>query len=261
MGTSRWTGVAALAALGAATLAGCLGPKAPAGPERSPGEIYAAALGANAGLTSLRSVVEARLSYAGRRISLPGVLLLDTLGGFRLDLLSPLDRPVAMIFSDEGRVVQYRPGTGVASSLGVFPGECRDVAPHDWVAAVLASSSGPPAGERLSARRLFRGDRVLERWRDGALYQSIRLREEEGLLVPRVSTWYCDGEPVLEAETRGWVQGGGRRLPSSLEISYVKAGLTVALELREIEGNPSLSGSPIRPRLAEGTRWSSWRLP
>jgi hypothetical protein len=57
------------------------------------------------------------------------------------------------------------------------------------------------------------------------------------------------------------VSGGERRIPGALEVVYLKTGLTVALELREIESNPSLSGSPVRPRLAESTRWTSWRLP
>jgi hypothetical protein len=249
-----------LAALIAVSAGGCLGQKPAAGPERSPAEAYGLLLGANPGLSSLRVVVEARLTYAGRRISLPGVLLLDSLGGFRLDLLDPLDKPVAMIFSEGGRIVQYRPGTGVAASLGVLPGDCRGVAPEDWVPAVLASSSGPGPGEALAVRPLW-GDRLLERSRDGAVRQSVRYREEEGGPQPRLFTWYCAGDAVLQMKVRGWAQGGGRRVPSAVEISYVKAGLDVAVELREVESNPALSATSLRPRLAEGTRWTVWRLP
>ena len=257
---SRSSRCFALAALFAAAAAGCV-PKPPAGTERSPGEVYARLLGANPGLTSLRAVVEARLSYAGRRVSLPGVLLLDALGGFRLDLLDPLDRPVAMFFSEGGRIVQYRSATGVAASLGVFPGDCRAVAPEDWVAAVLASSTAPAPGERLSVRRFFSGDPLLERWRQGALYQTVRFREAGDDLQARRATWYCEDEPVLEMKIPSSVAAGERRLPSTLEIEYVKAGLTVALELREVETNPALADSAVRPRLAASTRWTTWRLP
>jgi hypothetical protein len=206
-------------------------------------------------------VVEARLSYAGRRISLPGVLVLNTLGGFRLDLLDALDRPVAMIYSEEGRIVQYRSGTGIAASLGVFPGDCKSVAPEDWVAAVLASSSGPQADERLSVRRVFSGDRILERWRKGTLYDNVRYREDIGGAVPRRFTWHCGDEPVLELRFPKSMPAGEPRLPTSFEIEYVKAGLTVALELREMETNPALADSAVRPRLAASTRWTTWRLP
>lgn len=261
MRTRRRLVLALLSAAGCAAASGCAGPQAGAGPETSPAEVYARVLGANPGLSSLRAVVEARLTYAGRRISLPGVLILDSLGGFRLDLLDPLDRPTAMIYSEGGRVVQYRPGTGVAASLGVFPSDCRGVSPEDWVAAILASGAGPVEGEQVGVRRVFSGDQFLERSRGGMLYESVRLRQEGGELVPRVYTWHCDGDPVLKMQVGRWLAAGERRLPAALEIEYLKTGLTVALELREMESNPSLSGSPVRPRLADSTRWTSWRLP
>lgn len=258
MRSSRRFRFAAAALLGVA-LAACAAQRTPVGADRSPGEIYNRLLGVNPGLSSLRAVVEARVGYAGRRVSLPGVLLLDSLGGFRLDLLDPLDRPVAVIYSETGRIVQYRPGTGVAASLGVFPADCG-VVPEDWVAAVLASSAGPAAGETLAVRPLW-GDRLLERRRDGVLHQSVRFREEAGWPALRKAVWYCGEDPVLEMLVRGSVEAGGRRLPSAFELNYVKAGLTVALELREVESNPSLADTPVRLRLAEGTRWTSWRLP
>lgn len=260
MRSNRPTFRVLLAALVAVSASGCLGQKPPAGPEGSPAEVYGLLLGANTGLSSLRAVVEARLGYAGRRISLPGVLVLDSLGGFRLDLLDPLDKPVAMIYSEGGRVVQYRPGTGVAASLGVLPSECRGVVPEDWVSAVLASSSGPAPGEVLSVRSLW-GDRLLERSRDGDVRQSVRFRDEGSGPRPRVFTWYCGSDPVLRMKVRGWAEGGGRRVPSAVEISYLKAGLDVAVELREVESNPGVSAASLRPRLAEGTRWTVWRLP
>ncbi|HWR98616.1 MAG TPA: hypothetical protein VN317_09380 [Candidatus Methanoperedens sp.] len=260
MRSSRHLLRASVAVLCIGASAGCFGAKAPAGPERSPGEVYARVFGANPGLTSLRAVVEARLSYAGRRISLPGVLLLDNLGGFRLELLDPLERVVAMIYSESGRIVQYRPGTGVAASLGVFPAGCRAVTPEDWVGAVLAGSPGAAPAERLTVRRLW-NDRLLERWRDGALRQSVRVQEKGGEVLPRLYSWYCGDDAVLQLGVKGSVQAGGRRLPTALTVEYVKAGLSVTLELREVESNPSFAGAPVRPRLAEGTRWTSWRLP
>ena len=134
-------GRAGVALVGAAclALAGCAAPRAKsAGPAPTPGEVYQALLGQNPGLKSVRAVAEARISFSGREVSFPGVLQLDVLGGFRLDLLDPLDRPVAVFFSDGGRIVQYRPAQRLAASLGVFPEECRGIDPADWVPLVTA---------------------------------------------------------------------------------------------------------------------------
>ena len=231
------------------------------GPAPTPAEVYRALLGHNPGLTSVRAVAEARLSFAGQEISLPGVLLLDSLGGFRLDLFDPLDRPLAILFADEGRVVHYRPGPGLAASLGVFPQECRGVSPADWAAVLLASSPAPVAGERLADRNIWGDGRALQRYRGGELHQSIRYGNEAGQALPRQVAWYCDDVPVLQLRLREWVQGPEWRLPSLLDITFPKAGLDIRLELSEIEGNPPPSNQPLRPRLGSEIRWTSWNLP
>ena len=151
--------IAAAAVLG---LSACASQRpASAGPAPASGEVYRALLGHNIGLNSVRAVAEARISFAGQEVSLPGVLLLDSFGGFRLDLLDPLDRPLAILFVEGGRIVHYRPGPRLAASLGVFPDGCRGVDPADWVTALLASSLGPVAGESLADSGLWGSGRAL----------------------------------------------------------------------------------------------------
>ncbi len=209
----------------------------------------------------MRALAEARISFAGREVSFPGVLLLDAFGGFRLDLLDPLDRPLAILFVEEGRVVQFRPGQQSAASLGVFPADCQEVDPADWVAAVTSSSIAPVAGERLADSGLWRGERSLERRRGGSLYQSVRYRNEGGHPLPWLVSWYCGDEPVLQLRLREWVQSTVSRLPSRFEVLYPKAGLAIAVELSEIEENPPPTNQTLRPRLGPGVRWTSWNLP
>lgn len=254
---------AAAIAVAVIGLAGCAALRTgSSAPSPAPGEVYAALLGRNPGLTSVRAVVETRISFAGREVSLPGVLLLDSAGGFRVDLLDPLDRPLAMLFVDGGRIVTYRPGPGLAASLGVFPEECRGVDPADWVAAILASSSGPAVGERLVDRGFWGANRVLERHRDGALRQSIRYRRDGSPAAPSQFSWYCGGEDaVLRLRIRDWAHDGAWRLPSRFEITFPKAGLAIGMELSEIEANPPPSNQPLRPRLGADTRWTAWKLP
>lgn len=255
---------AAIAAVTAAVLglAGCATHRpGSTGAAPTPGEVYRSLFGFNPGLTSLRAVVEARLTFAGREVSLPGVLLLDTFGGFRLDLLDPLDRPQAILFAEAGRIVNYRPGPGFAASLGVFPGECRGVDPAGWVPTILSSSIVPVAGESLADRGLWGGGRILERHRGGELHQSALYRSEGGQAIPRQSAWYCGEDPVLQVKLREWVQGSDWRLPSRFEIQYDKAGLAIALELSEIEANPPPSNQPFLPRLGSEIRWTAWNIP
>jgi len=218
-------------------------------------------LGRNAGLSSARAVVETKISYAGRKVSLPGVLQLDRLDGFHLELLDPLDRPFAILYAEEDRIVQYRPGLQVAASLGVFPAECRGLAPDDWVAAVLASSEAPSAGERFVDRASWGKDRTLERYREGVLRQSIRYSRVDAQPVPHTISWYCGDETVLQLRFREWIRGDAWRLPTRLEVDYPKAGLLVRIELRDIEGNPPPSAGPLRPRPGASTHWTTWDLP
>jgi hypothetical protein len=255
-------GVRVLVVVAALGLAGCAAHRpGSASQEPSPAEVYRAIFGRNPGLTSVRAVAEARLSFAGREVSLPGVLLLDSLGGFRLDLLDPLDRPLAILFAAEGRVVHYRPGPGLAASLGVFPAECRGVDPADWVSALLSSQVAPAAGERLVDRGLWLDGRVLERHRGGELQQSSRYAAGGALALPRLISWYCGEEPVLQVRLLDWTVSSEWRLPSRFEIDFPRAGLVIGMELGEIEGNPPPSGQPFRPPLGSEIRWTTWNLP
>ena len=243
-------------------LAGCASHRPEsAGPAPTPGEVYRSLLGRNPGLQSLRAVTEVRMSFAGQEVSLPGVLLLDTFGGFRLDLLDPLDRLLAVIFSDGGRIVHYRPGPGLAASLGVFPRECRGVDPADWVPSILASSIAPVAGDSLSDSGRWGGGRVLTRYRGSELVQSVRYRNQTGRELPQQIAWYCGDDPVLLVRMLEWVQGPTWGLPSRFEIEFPKAGLAITLELSEIEVNPPKSGQPLRPQLGSEIRWTGWNLP
>jgi hypothetical protein len=226
-----------------------------------PEEVYRSLLGRNRGLSAVRAVAEARISFAGGEVSLPGVLSLDSFGGFRLDLLDPLDRPLAIVFSDSGRIVQYRPGQRVAASLAVFPADCHGVDPADWGQAVLASSVAPIAGERLADRALWGGDRILERRRGAELRQSVRYHGADAPLRPSLITWYCGEEPALQLRLRDWIEGAAWQLPSRVEIEYPDAGLAVRIDLTEIEGNPPPTRQPFRPPLASGVGWSTWNLP
>ena len=242
--------------------AGCASHRpASTGPAPTPGEVYQSLLGHNAGLTSLRAVAEARISFAGQEVSLPGVLLLDSFGGFRLDLLDPLDRPLAILFVEGGRIVHYRPAQGLAASLGVFPDECRGVDPADWVSAILASSIVPVAGERLVDSNVWGAGRSLARYRGSELHQSIRYKSAAGQTLPLQISWYCGDDPVLQVSLREWVQGPGWWLPSRFDVQFPKAGLALTVELSEMEGNPPPSSQPLRPRLGPEIRWTGWNLP
>jgi len=253
------TAIVVAAAIG---LAGCAAQRpATAGAGDTPEEIYRSLLGHNQGLNSVRAVAETRISFAGREVSLPGVLSLDAFGGFRLDLLDPLDRPLAIVFAAAGRIVQYRPGLRLAASLAVFPADCGGVDPADWVQAVIASSIAPVAGERLADRALWGGDRLLERRRGAELHQSVRYHAAGGRPRPRLVTWYCGDEPALQLRLRDWIEGATWQLPSRVEIEYPNAGLAVRIDLTEIEANPPPTRQPFRPTLGPDIGWSSWNLP
>jgi hypothetical protein len=252
------------ALLGAAliVLAACAAPRpGTAGAPASPQEVLRGVLGANPGLSSVRAVAEAKISYAGRSVSLPGILQLDGLDGFRLELLDPLDRPVAIFYAEGGRIVQFRPGSQLGASLGVFPASCGGIDPADWVPAVIAAGSAPPAGENLLDRATWGSDRALERYRDGELRQSIRYRARQARLVPGTVSWYCGEEAVLLLRFREWVGGADWRLPTRFEVEYPNAGLLVRIELREIEANPPPTGAGLRPLPGSSTRWTTWDLP
>jgi len=256
--------VLAVAALAVASLgpAGCATQRpVTSGSAPSPATIFRSLLGSNPGLTAVRAVAEARIFLAGTEVSLPGVLQLDSFGGFRLDLLDPLDRPLAMLFAEEGRIVSYRPGVALASSLAVFPAECSGIDPSAWVQAVLSSSLSPVAGERIADRRVWGGGRVLERHRGDLLYQSIGYETKGDLMVPNLVSWYCGEDPVMQVRLRAWAPGASWRLPSRFEVLFPRAGLEIKVELSEIEGNPPPSNQPFHPRLGPEVRWTAWNIP
>jgi hypothetical protein len=249
-------------ALGAACLllAGCATTGALAPGAAGPAEVRRALLERNPGLVSLRAVVEARFSFGGRSVSLPGVLLLESPAGFRLDLLDPLDRPVAVFFGEEAGIVQYRPAQQSASALGLLPAGCRAVSPGDWAGAVLSAAVAPFDGEsdRLHA---FLGARTLERSRAGALVQSVRYAKDGPELRPETVSWYCGEDPVLQLRFRGWRPDAAWRLPARIEVLYPGPNLAIRIDLKEVEANPAPPSPPLQPRLPGDTRWYVWNLP
>lgn len=241
-------------------VAGCAGPRAAGPPAVSdPVELQRALLGRNEGLRALRAVVQARITFAGNRVSLPGVLLLERTGGFRLDLLDPLDRPVLILFPEGRDLVQYRPSAQAAASLGLFTRECGGMNAAAWVSTVLAGSPAPVDGEEVRPRT-FLGSRYLERRWKGELRQSVKYRAEGGELRPVLVSWYCGGEPVLQLKVKRWQEAGAWRLPERMEICYPQAGLTIRIDLAETEPNFTSAGGSMTPRLGPETRWSVWDL-
>jgi hypothetical protein len=241
-------------------LAGCAGQRA-AGPPAvtDPAALQRSLLGANEGLSGLRAVVDARLSFAGKQVTFPGVLLLQRSGGFRLDLLDPLDRPVLILFPEGRDLVQYRPSLQEAASLGPFTRACGGMDPAAWVATVLAGSPAPVDGEEVGART-FLGSRYLERRWKGELRQSVKYSVEGGEPRPTLVSWYCGDEAVLQLRFKRWRQDPAWRIPERFEITYVQAGLTVGFELTETEPNYPQAGGAMVPRLGPETRWSVWDL-
>lgn len=216
-------------------------------------------MGRNEGLNALRAVVEVRISYAGRRISFPGVLLLRRGEGFRLELLDPLDRPVMMIFPDVGGLVQYRPSLNSAAVVGTFSPECRSLDSAAWVSALLAATPAlVDGGEEVSLRAFF-GRRYLERSWKGDLRQRVRY-QGEGELRPMVVSWHCNDEPVLQLTFLSWQDDPVWRLPEKVRIVYLKAGLEIGMTFRETESNPPFTGGPLIPGLGPDTQWSHWNL-
>jgi len=162
---------------------GCSGGDLPVAAGAQPGVEFRA--GGRGGSDLLRSA----------RGFVPRRSLARLLRGFRLDLLDPLDRPLAIVFADAGRIVQYRPGQRLAASLAVFPADCGGIDPADWVQPVIASSIAPVAGERLADRALWGGDRVLERRRGPELRQSVRYHDAGARARPSLVTCIAAKSP------------------------------------------------------------------
>lgn len=226
----------------------------------SAADVHRALLGKNPGVTALRALVEARVTYAGNAVSLPGALLLERAAGFRLDLLDPLDRPAGILFAEGAELIQYRPAANSAASLRPFPEECRGVRPADWVPVLLSSSAGPEAGtsEQLGSRPF--GNSVLERFGTDGTRQIIWFRPAGEELLPTKVSWHCGDETLLELRVRSWLAGSPVRFPARLEVSYPLAGYQLRLDVKEIQANPPPAGD-LLPRIGPDVRWWVWRLP
>ncbi len=252
---------AAAALLALAASCATVSPGGPGAGGERPGavEVREALLARNAGIGELRALVEARISFAGREASFPGVLLLRRPGGFRLDLLDPLDRPLAIVFAEGDRLVQYRPAEGLAASLGPFPGGCSGLGAGEWAGTVLADGAPFHPGERPRISSFF-GWRSLEISRAGQLRQSLRYEDREGGPRPIRASWYCEEEPVMELRLGAPLEGARWRLPRSFSVAWPRAGLSVKVDLREVETGAAPGRVPLAPRVDPGTRWTVWNV-
>lgn len=206
---------------------------------------------------SVSALGEAALSAGGREVSLPAAVLLQAPASFRLDLLDPLDRPVAVLYADGAAVVQYRPRRSAASRLDPFPDGCRGLSPGDWVSYALGA--GPPPEERARFRALsFLGRRSFQRLEGGELREEILAgRRDGGGFFPARVIWYCGGDPamLLEPGYAGPAEG-----PRTVEIRYPRAGVRVVLALEDVRIEERFAGELLRPLLPEGTRWTTFDL-
>lgn len=210
-----------------------------------------------AGAGTLRGEAEITLSLRGRSLSLPGAVLLGGSGNFRIDLLDPLDRPAAVVFSDAHRVVQYRPSARAAAALAPLPEACRTVRAGGWVPFVLGQ--GPPGGgrEKFETLRWFGGDSLVKyEW--GTIAVKIEYRTEGGDSFPSRVSWYC-GEEVAMRLRYGEGEVGGDA-PARFLVEYPRAGLKIELLLRRHETGMTLPEALFRPSLPAGTRWQGWDL-
>lgn len=210
-----------------------------------------------AGVGNLRGEAEVGLSYKGRSVTLPAALLISREGKFRIDLLDPLDRPVAIIFSQGERIVQYRPRTRTAALLNLLPQACRTVLAGDWVSFVLGS--GPVGGERegFESVRWFGGDSLVKyEW--GTLSVKIEYREKGEETFPSRVSWYCGDEVAVRLQYGEGKVGGED--PVRFRVEYPRAGLRIDVRLGRHETGMPLPEKVFHPPLPAGTRWQGWDL-
>lgn len=248
---------AALAAAAALALAGCA---TTGGRTIAADEAHRALLGPNPGLRAVRAFAEVGIRYLGRVVSLPAALVVDQGKGFRIDLLDPFDRPLAIVFADRGRIVQYRPAANEASALSLFPEACGGLDPALWTAALLASSAGPDDRVRERVRRTWSGDYLLERSLGPELVHAVRFDDVDGRPQATRNAWYCSDGLVMTLRVERWLEDSPWRLPAVFEVDYAHAGLRVRFELLAVDVNP-MATPATGPRPAPGTRWSPWELP
>lgn len=226
---------------------------------KSPGEFFDILFPPGTGSAALRGEAEVTLSMAGRRVSLPGVLLLASPDRFRIDLLDPLDRPLAVIFSDGTRLVQYQPAASAAAFIVPVPPDCADVTPGAWVAPLLGDGEGTAAKGRWQLQSGWGGTRLVR-------YEAATLRQEagfdEGATPPelRSLSWYCGGRPVLRLQIPSYIGGGKDRLPEGFDISYPASGLVVSARFRQVESTEAPAEQLLAPSLPDRTSWTTWDL-
>jgi hypothetical protein len=198
---------------------------------------------------------QVRISYGGRGVSLPAAAAFRPPSDIRIDILDPLDRPVAMIFLRNGQIVQYRPGDGVAAAVTLFPEGCRNVDAGAW--AGYAFGTGPDSEVRKSFRPPWLGLQELLRYSGGALAERIVYRKEGGRLRLKKVEWYCRGDVAMTLSPE---DDAGKGLAWGGSIAFPLGGLSIDLEVGEVMGLPGIDESFFRPRLPAATRWLEWRM-
>jgi len=201
---------------------------------------------------TLRGEAEVTLSLAGRSVSMPGALLLGGSGTFRIDLLDPLDRPAAIIFTEGRRIIRYRPAAREAAALAVFPAACSEVTPDGWVPYALGSvPSGTQGFESVS----WFGKKSLVRYERGRPAARIEYAGKGDAGTPVRISWFCGDEMAMSLR---WEDGeAGFR---GFTVEYPRARLEVKVRLGESETGIPLREDLFRPRLPAGTRWTGWDL-
>jgi hypothetical protein len=208
---------------------------------------------------TLRGEAEVTLSLDGRRVSLPGAVLLRPPDRVRIDLLDPLDRPVAVIFSEDARLVYYQPGSATAAALFPLPRGCREVTPGRWVEVLAGAVGGGETGGGWQVHSLP-GRKRLARYDAATLQQEIEWLDEGGELLPRSSVWYCDGEPVLRLRVTSFRREGPESLPVDFTVAFPGSGLVMAFRFTALETVGDLAEGLLTPALPRRVRWTSWDL-
>ncbi len=248
-------GRAALAAGALLLLTGCgalgTGRRAPASLEEvlSPGP----------GRDGISAEAEVTFSMTGRRVSLPGAVLLSAPSAFRVDLLDPLDRPKAIVFADSQEIVQYVPAALAAARLRPFPAACGTLLPAAWVPYALGT--GPPVPQRPKFRSLsWLGRLSFQRREGGELREQIDCgADERGWFAEKV-TWYCEGHPVMKVIMDRPDREGEGGTPRRFTVRYPSAGLKIDFALKSVAGEAAVAPDLLRPSLPPGTRWTAFDL-
>lgn len=201
---------------------------------------------------TLRAEAEVTLSMAGRSVSMPGAVLLGGSGTFRVDLLDPLDRPAAIIFTEGRRIIQYRPAAREAAALAALPAACHVVAPDGWVPFALGFvPSGKGAFEAVN----WFGRESLVRYERGSMAARV---EYVGSVPTRVS-WFCGDEIVMRLRYDDG-EGGEAGVLRGFTVEYPLARLKMKVRPGRGETGIPLPDALFRPRLPAGTRWVGWDL-